>query len=104
MEKFKEKPVIIEAFQYDGDMVDQWGEPYVPKLAIRALEDDGTMYYKGQGELYIKSIEGDTHVSIGDYIIRGIQGELYSCKPDIFKKTYEPYYSNSIFHLRYGLY
>ena len=47
------------------------------------------MYYEGQGELYIKTLEGIHHVSIGDYIIKGVKGELYPCKPDIFEQTYE---------------
>lgn len=87
--RYRKKPVVIEAFQYDGDMVNQWGDPYVPAWAIHALEDDGTMYYEGQGELYIKTLEGIHHVSIGDYIIKGVKGELYPCKPDIFEQTYE---------------
>jgi hypothetical protein len=41
-------------------------------------------------ELTIKTLEGELHVSIGDWIIRGVNGELYPCKPDIFEKTYEP--------------
>lgn len=90
MSLFKKKPVIIEAFQYDGDMVDNYGVPYVPAWAICALEDDKTMYYKDAGELYIKTLAGDHHVSVGDYIIKGVAGELYPCKPDIFQKTYEP--------------
>ena len=40
-------------------------------------------------ELYIETLEGTHHVSVGDYIIQGLHGELYPCKPDIFEKTYE---------------
>lgn len=47
------------------------------------------MYYQGPGELYIKTLEGDHHASVGDYIIRGVAGEFYPCKPDIFARTYE---------------
>lgn len=86
--KYRKKPVEIEAFQYDWDMIFSDGAPYAPAWALKALED-GVMYYQGQGELYIKTLEGDHHVSVGDYIIRGIAGELYSCKPDIFAQTYE---------------
>lgn len=46
------------------------------------------MYYYGP-ELYISTLEGVHHVSVGDYVIRGVNGELYPCKPDIFMKTYE---------------
>lgn len=87
--KYRKKPVEIEAFQYDGDIVYSPDIPCVPDWAFAAL-GDGTMYYEGQGELYIKTLEGDHHVSPGDYIIRGVQDELYACKPDIFEQTYEP--------------
>lgn len=41
-------------------------------------------------ELFIDTLEGTHHVSIGDYVIKGIKGELYPCKPDIFEESYEP--------------
>ena len=41
-------------------------------------------------KLIIKTLEGEMHVSPGDYVIRGVEGEYYPCKPDIFEKTYEP--------------
>lgn len=59
-----------------------------PDWATQAL-NNGTMYYQGLGELYIKTLEGNHHVSVGDYIIKGVAGELYPCKPDIFERTYE---------------
>ena len=40
-------------------------------------------------ELFIKTLEGVHHASVGDYIIQGVNGELYPCKPDIFEKTYD---------------
>lgn len=42
-----------------------------------------------KGELYIYTLEGNLHASIGDYIIKGVNGKFYPCKPDIFEKTYE---------------
>lgn len=85
--KYRKKPVVIEAFRYDGDMIDCAGAPYVPEWAINAVNDN-TMYYDGP-ELFIRTLEGDHHVTVGDYIIKGVNGELYPCKPDIFEKTYE---------------
>ena len=79
---------MIEAFQYDGDFVGRNGSPYVPDWAFSAF-NDGIMYYENDGELWIKTLEGDHHASIGDFIIQGVQGEFYPCKPDIFAKTYE---------------
>lgn len=45
--------------------------------------------YKTEKEVFIKTLEGTLKADIGDYIIKGIDGELYPCKPEIFKKTYE---------------
>lgn len=73
------KPVTIEFFKYDGDLKNSKGEYYVPDWAVKAYED-GTIYFKDQGEMYIKTHEGDHHVSVGDYILRGVNGELYPCK------------------------
>lgn len=86
--KFRKKPVVIEAFQYDGDLIYSDGTPYVPGWAMEANEN-GVFIWQGQGDLYIKTLEGDMLVTPGDYVIKGVQGELYPCKPDIFEATYE---------------
>lgn len=93
--KYQKKPVVIEAFQYDGDLKGTDGKYYVPGWAVEAYEG-GIMHYGASKldeplcELFIDTLEGTHHVSVGDYVIQGIQGELYPCKPDIFEKTYEP--------------
>ena len=73
--KFRKKPVVIEAFQYDGDLKDRDGKYYVPDWAVKAFKE-GTMYYiiprakpSDTPELYIKTLEGNHHVSIGDDVI-----------------------------------
>lgn len=86
MAKYKKKPVEVEAFQYMGDLKDRYGGWLAPAWAVKAFEEK-VMYYDGP-ELYIKTLEGDHHVSAGDFIIQGVHGELYPCKPDIFAKTY----------------
>lgn len=86
--KATKKPVTIECFKYDGDLMNSDGKFYVPEWAQKAYED-GTIFFKDQGEMYIKTLEGDHHASVDDYIIRGVNGELYPCKPDIFEKTYD---------------
>lgn len=85
--KFRKKPVVIEAFKYDGDFMNSKGEYYVPQWAVDALQK-GVMYFEG-AELYIKTLEGVHHANLDDYIIKGVKGELYPCKPDIFEMTYE---------------
>lgn len=86
--KYRKKPVVIECFKWDGDFMLQDGTYYVPEWAVKAQEE-GIFFFKKQGELYIKTLEGDMHVSYGDYVIKGVNGEFYPCKPDIFDKTYE---------------
>lgn len=93
MPKYKKKPVIIEAFQYDGDLMGSNGNYYVPNWAVKAYKS-GYMYFdsldpKPPCELFIKTLKGTHHASVGDYIIQGIGGEIYPCKPDTFVETYE---------------
>ena len=92
--KYRKKPVVIEAFQYKGYLKDSDENGYMPKWAVKAF-DEGIMYYDSfdaatsPHELFIKTLEGVHHVSVGDYVIKGVKGELYPCKPDIFEETYE---------------
>jgi hypothetical protein len=95
MAKYRKKPVVIEAFQYDGDLMFSDGIYYIPKWAEKAFKE-GVMYYgkvsigEPPCELFIATLEGAMRVNVNDYVIQGVQGELYPCKPDIFEKTYEP--------------
>lgn len=86
--KYRKKPVTIEAFQYDGDLVDRRGDYCVPAWA-EVAHKAGILFSGDQGEMYIKTLEGNMLASVGDYIIAGVQGEIYACKPDIFEMTYE---------------
>lgn len=88
LSKYRKKPVVVEAFQYDGDLMNVNGEYCIPEWGIKAVENK-IMYYGSQGHLFIKTLEGTMIASEGDYIIQGVNGELYPCKPDIFEKTYE---------------
>lgn len=79
--KYRKKPVVIEAMHYTSD------EDVVPILEWVGSEGQAAAY--DDGELVIFTLEGEMHASLGDYIIKGIEGEFYPCKPDIFEKTYE---------------
>ena len=87
--KYQKKPVVIEAVQFNGknwiDVCEFVGEGNY-KLPDRTLEEyrEGLFNY-----IYIVTLEGDMKANIGDYIIRGVKGEYYPCKPDIFEQTYE---------------
>lgn len=91
MAKYKKKPVIIEAYQYDGDFIGQNGW-YAPDWIKQAYEN-GVLFYREidntTPELFISTLEGFMKCNVGDYIIKGVKGELYPCKPDFFEKTYE---------------
>lgn len=83
--KYRKKPAVIEAVQHFADMGTRTSE--IPVWFINACSD-GTVFCRGS-ETFIKTLEGDHKVSDGDWIIRGVKGELYPCKPDIFALTYE---------------
>jgi hypothetical protein len=91
MPMFRKKPVIIEAIQYNGLNAAEIDEFTGMKLE-RDIVD--TAYQAGVAppvmRLVISTLEGNMIASPGDWVIRGISGEYYPCKPDIFKKTYEP--------------
>lgn len=91
MAKYRKKPVVIEAYEYEGDFVSS-GNWTAPDWVNEAY-NNGILAYKEVGdtppELYVKTIEGDMKCNYKDYIIKGVKGELYPCKPDIFEETYE---------------
>lgn len=86
----EKKPVVVEAFQYTGG--ECFRNENVPKWIIDAF-DIGILHWNPASQifniLYIQTLEGKMRVSVGDYIIKGVRGELYACKPDIFIDTYE---------------
>ena len=81
--KYKKKPVIIEAWQYKGN--DDFEG--APSWVVEAFEND--VLDAAGGRYYINTLEGKMYISPMDYIIRGVRGELYPCKPFIFEETYE---------------
>ena len=83
MQKFVKKPVVIEAVEYNGANKEEI-EAFVGKKLDTVYTE-----LKEPLELKIPTLEGDMKASKGDYIIKGIKGEFYPCKPDIFELTYE---------------
>ena len=82
MPKFRKRPVVIEAVQWGGSQ-QSWNDILAMGDIPQSPGEMGTNTFK------IKTLEGDHTASKGDWIIRGIEGEYYPCKPDIFEKTYE---------------
>jgi hypothetical protein len=88
--KYRKKPVEIEAIQWTGLNLEEI-KAFVGGSLIYDILDTAWEVGKGRPHVFmkIKTLEGDMNVSEGDYIIKGLIGEFYPCKPDIFKKTYE---------------
>lgn len=89
-DRYRKKPVVIEAWRFDGswcsgkDILD-WMNPGWSLEVSKPRWSD-----KNGGELYIPTLEGEMTASAGDFVIKGVQGEFYPCKPEIFHATYEP--------------
>ena len=78
--KFRKKPVIIEAVQWNGDNDEELKQFLGEKKFYHILNDSS---------IVIPTLEGDMKGRVGDWIIKGVVGEFYPCKPDIFEDTYE---------------
>lgn len=85
IKKYRKKPVQIEAIQFMGNNVEEI-EDFVGQQLLRYTNKDNEDPDYSVG---IPTLEGIMKASIGDYIIRGVAGEPYPCKPDIFKQTYD---------------
>lgn len=77
--KWRKKPVVVEAMQYTGRNA----------LDIMAWAQLDSIIEDLMGGIEIETLEGKMTASVGDYVIRGVKGEFYPCKPDIFAATYE---------------
>jgi hypothetical protein len=79
IKKFKKKPIVIEAVQYDG----------TNKGEITEFLGYDPIYTRKGIDLWMNTLEGPVKADTFDWVIKGIQGEYYPCKPDIFRETYE---------------
>lgn len=79
--KYKTKPCEIEAIQYTGKNADE---------VLSFAGEKNIIFNPHVKRFWIETLEGMMNVSPKDYIIRGLQGEIYPCKPDIFQMKYEP--------------
>lgn len=80
--KYRKKPVVIDAVQWSGNNLNE---------ILDFMKDKQPNYYEDDEKklLTIQTLEGNMIASDGDYIIKGVKGEFYPCKPDIFEQTYE---------------
>jgi len=83
MSKYRKKPVVIEAIQWTKLNNDEIAK-------FMGIEHVVLVFQEKYGlHLVINTLEGQMYADVGDYIIKGVKGEFYPCKPDIFEQTYE---------------
>ncbi len=80
--RWRKKPVEIDAYRHDLQLsLPDW---------LADANKDGRVAFLSDNAVAINTLEGAMRAEVGDWIIRGVKGELYPCKPDIFAATYEP--------------
>jgi len=87
MASYRKKPIVIEAVQWYGKYSypgDEW-----PDWFRHQVNTMGQIGITGDNTLLIGTLEGEMRADIGDWVIKGVKGEFYPCKPDIFEATYE---------------
>jgi len=92
MAKFRKKPVVIDAVRNDGNwktVIDFIGSFVGEGELLIPFGSTPTITKNDDGSLNIRTKEGVMRADVGDWVIRGIAGELYPCKPEIFEATYE---------------
>ena len=77
--KYRKKPVVIEAIRFDSANPEK-GKEFCAGINTR---------FDGMAAMYLETLEGTMRCLDGDWIIKGVAGEFYPCKPDIFDQTYE---------------
>lgn len=92
MKEYRKKPVVIEAIQLNTADDFKKAKEWSGAEEDTEIKNCSQAYPEGFDYpcLQIKTLEGTMTASIGDWIIKGVSGEFYPCKPDIFEKTYEP--------------
>ena len=84
--KYRKRPVVVEAWEFTRDSLkaaDSWVRRYQNDIKLVSQYGGEVLYIE------IKTLEGTMRAELGDYIIKGVQGEFYPCKPDNFEATYE---------------
>lgn len=80
--KYRKKPVLIEAIQLTSDVAQFWRVYEFMRSDVQEWDDEPF-------RIRIRTLEGEMWATEGDWVIKGVQGEFYPCKPDIFAQTYE---------------
>lgn len=86
MAKYRKKPVVIDAHKWEGNWEN--AKEFCPELIDGGADHSTSPIVSWP--VFIRTLEGTMTAVLGDWIIKGVNGEYYPCKPDIFEKTYEP--------------
>lgn len=87
--KYRKKPVVIEAFKLGADPMPDWFADAITENRVTLHGTSSGHYHAYDTNADIETLEGRMHAEYGDYIILGVKGEIYPCKPDVFRATYE---------------
>lgn len=87
--KYRKKPIIIDAFQYGFDVDPEWFKEFKHKRYVPARNLKKSEENKFPSDILIMTLEGEMRVEYYDWVIKGIKGEIYPCKSDIFEASYE---------------
>lgn len=92
MTKFRKKPVVIDAIKNEGEWLPivAWLQDLAGSHFVFKMGELPPITRKPDGSLNIQTLEGTMRADVGDWVLRGVKGEFYPCKPDIFDATYEP--------------
>lgn len=83
--KYQKKPVVVDVWKLDSDTFISKTDIWIQQAYVK---NHTLSYDYGNGEWNIRTLEGIMIAKDGDYLIKGVHGEIYSCKPDIFEETY----------------
>lgn len=89
VKRYKTKPCEIEALQWTGENHEEMFDFFTEQKEEIDIENILLGLTSLEGALIVKTLEGNMTASVGDYIIKGLRGEFYPCKPDVFEKKYE---------------
>ncbi|CCM77106.1 hypothetical protein [Rhizobium mesoamericanum] len=90
MPQFRKKPVVVEAVLWTGKRLEPGATPWITEALNKGTPDRPGAIMRIGETVHTGTLEGVMIAQPGDYIIQGVKGELYPCKPDIFAATYDP--------------
>lgn len=87
--KYRKKPVVIDAFKLGADPMPDWFMDAITEKRVILHGSSSGFHHVYDTNAEIETLEGTMRADYGDYIILGVKGELYPCKPDVFRMSYE---------------